>query len=544
MKRDYSRIQNGSDIRGIALACPGGPDVNISREDAAYIGKGFVIWLARHLEKDPCGLKIAVGTDSRVTGESLKAGIFEGLSSSGAIALDSGLSSTPAMFMSTVFMDYKCDGAVMITASHLPYERNGFKFFIREGGLNKEEISELLRIAESDETIENFEREHLLTCMLASSEKENKPVKVDLMEAYSKFLRVKIKDEVQDAENYHYPLTGLKIVVDAGNGAGGFYAGSILEPLGADVSGSQFLEPDGYFPNHPANPEDKEAMESLSRRVVETGADLGIIFDTDVDRAAAVDGQGREISRNKIVALAAAMVAETNPKTAIVTDSITSNHLTDFIENRLGLKHIRFKRGYKNVINKALELNGEGKDCQLAIETSGHAAFKENFFLDDGAYLATKIVITAAKLAKEGKTIDSMIVDLKEPRESVEIRLDISGESFSRVADRILSDMKLWVTTSDCVRRAEDGSLMPTDEEGCCLCHCGMSLAEPNFEGVRIDFGEGFGNGWCLLRKSLHDPIMPLNIESDDEGGCKLIAGRLKNFLEGYKEVDLSKLDI
>lgn len=544
MNRDYSKIQNGSDIRGVALACPGGAEVNITKEDAANIAKAFVIWLSGVMDKDPCGMKISVGVDSRITGEELKEGMFEGLCSHGVICVDCGLASTPAMFMSTIFMDYQCDGAVMITASHLPYDRNGFKFFTKHGGLNKEDISEILRIAESDEIMEHFHREHLLTCMLASSEKENKPVKVDLMDAYAKFLKVKIKDEVQDTENYHKPLTGLKIVVDAGNGAGGFYVSKILEPLGADISGSQFLEPDGYFPNHPANPEDKLAMEAVSKRVLEVGADLGIIFDTDVDRVAAVDGTGQELNRNKIIALSAAMVAETNSRTAIVTDSITATHLTDFIENKLGLRHVRFKRGYKNVINKAIELNSEGKDCQLAIETSGHAAFKENFFLDDGAYLATKIVVAAAKLSRQGKTIGSMIADLKEPKESVEIRLEIEAEDFSRVADKILKDMKTWVTTSDCVRRDDKGDLMPTDEEGCCLCHCGMSLAEPNFEGVRIDFAEGFGNGWCLLRKSLHDPIMPLNIESDDEGGCKLIAGRLKAFLEGYKEIDLSKLDI
>ncbi|MDY3295659.1 MAG: hypothetical protein SOX40_07270, partial [Bacteroidaceae bacterium] len=82
----------------------------------------------------------------------------------------------------------------------------------------------------------------------------------------------------------------------------------------------------------------------------------------------------------------------------VVTDSITSNQLTEFLEKCLGLKHLRFKRGYRNVINKAIELNNSGIDSQLAIETSGHGAFKENYFLDDGAYLATKIVIKAARL--------------------------------------------------------------------------------------------------------------------------------------------------
>ena len=137
-------------------------------------------------------------------------------------------------------------------------------------------------------------------------------------------------------------------------------------------------------------------MASICQRVKESSSDLGLIFDTDVDRSSAVDENGKEISRNGIVAMAAALIADEYPKTTVVTDSITSRQLTEFLEDDLHLSHLRFKRGYKNVINKAKELNDAGTDCQLAIETSGHAAYKENYFLDDGAYLAVKIVIRAA----------------------------------------------------------------------------------------------------------------------------------------------------
>ena len=88
---------------------------------------------------------------------------------------------------------------------------------------------------------------------------------------------------------------------------------------------------------------------------------------------------GHEISRNAIVALAAALVCEEHPGTTIATDSVTSDELHDFLENVLQVKHLRFKRGYKNVINEAVRLNKEGIDSQLAIETSGHAALKENY---------------------------------------------------------------------------------------------------------------------------------------------------------------------
>jgi phosphomannomutase len=321
----------------------------------------------------------------------------------------------------------------------------------------------------------------------------------------------------------------------------------VLAPLGADVSASQFLTPDGTFPNHPPNPENTEAMQAISMAVLTNGADLGLIFDTDVDRSAAVDGRGKEISRNRIVALAASLVAEGHPGTTVVTDSITSNHLTAFLEGSLGLHHLRFKRGYKNVINKAIELNAAGSDCQLAIETSGHAALKENYFLDDGAYLATKIVVKAAKLAREGKSIDQLLADLQDPAEEREIRMDITCGDFSPYGDQILEALLTWAVKTP-----------------------GIYVVLPNFEGIRLDFdlvdnvkesskpaassenADSYSvtepdsttgpQGWCLLRKSLHDPLMALNIESDLPGGCNRIAEILRPFLMGYEFLDISKL--
>ena len=135
-------------------------------------------------------------------------------------------------------------------------------------------------------------------------------------------------------------------MVDAGNGAGGFYARDVLAPLGADVSGSQFLEPDGMFPNHIPNPENEEAMASICGAVGKAQADLGVIFDTDVDRGGAVDARGQEINRNRLVALASAHCPGRQSRAAtVVTDSITSDGLKDYLENTLGGHHHRFKRG-------------------------------------------------------------------------------------------------------------------------------------------------------------------------------------------------------
>ena len=283
--------------------------------------------------------------------------------------------------------------------------------------------------------------------------------------------------------------------------------------MGADITGSQFLEPDGTFPNHQPNPENKEAMKSICKAVKDNNADLGLIFDTDVDRSSAVDAKGREINRNAIVAMAAALIAKEHPGTTVVTDSITSDQLTEYLENCLGLRHLRFKRGYKNVINKAKELNEQGIDSQLAIETSGHAAYKENYFLDDGAYLATKIVIKAAQLKKSGVGLDVILGSLEEPKEAIEKRFSIDREDFASYGDFVLEKLTEWVI-----------------EEGTAS---GASLVLPSYEGVRINFDNEKVKGWCLLRKSLHDPKMPLNIEVT-KGSCDDILELILVFLKSF----------
>ncbi len=540
-KRDYSKLQNGSDIRGVAMEGFPGELPNLTSNEAIRIARGFLLWLCEKTGKKPAELKIAIGRDPRITGMELKYGLLNGFGPYGVETLDCGLASTPAMFMSTLFPGFKCDGAIMITASHLPFNRNGFKFFDKDGGLNKEDISSILRNAESDERLKKLSP-FLTNKPPETSRMTQYPAKaVPLMDTYCEHLQNLIRRGVNHSLTFDKPLTGMKIVVDAGNGSGGFYATKVLEPLGADISASQFLKPDGRFPNHAPNPEDKAAIESICKAVKEAGADLGLIFDTDVDRSAAVDNNGKEIARNGIVAMAASLVAERFPGTTIVTDSITSTELTDFLENVLELKHLRFRRGYKNVINKAIELNAAGEDCQLAIETSGHAAMKENHFLDDGAYLATKIVIKAAKLFAIGKTIDTVLKELKEPAEAEEVRIPIKPEAIdaagglAEVGDKVIAELSQWAKN-----------------------YPGMELVQPNYEGVRIAFdmeptprrssseadekADTPLKGWCLLRKSLHDPLLPLNVESSAEGGCRRIYELLYGFLAQYDELDTSPL--
>lgn len=497
---DYLKLQNGSDIRGTAISAEGGKAADLTGEAAKSIGGAFAAWLGERLGRQCEALRVAIGRDSRLSGGALAASLAAGLSGAGAELTDVGLATTPAMFMTTVAEGYQFDGAVMITASHLPFEKNGFKFFTKDGGLDKKDIAVLLARAQEG----NY-----------PAGREGAVSDGGFMGVYAKTLREKI---VVGAQFGDKPLKGLHIIVDAGNGAGGFFAADVLEPLGANTRGSLFLEPDGRFLNHTPNPEDERAMAFITDAVLDSHADLGIIFDTDVDRAGAVLSDGRELNRNRLIAMIAAIELRDHPGTTIVTDSITSAGLAEFIRMRGGI-HRRFKRGYKNVIDEAIRLNAQGQDAQVAMETSGHGALKENYFLDDGAYLMVKLVIELARAKQQGHALSRLIDGLAEPCESREYRMALSGDDFAAYGKRVIEDLTQHVQNAN-----------------------GYAVAPDNFEGLRVDADASHGDGWFLLRMSLHEPLMPLNIESDSEGGVEQIAGMLYDFLSRYDWLDTSPL--
>lgn len=496
LNKTYKNFKSGTDIRGVASEGVPGEPLNLTDEVVARMAAGFVLWAEQKCNKPASALTFSVGRDCRISGERIAAAVIKTIAASGAKVYDCGLSSTPSMFMTTV--DFGCDAAVQITASHHPFNRNGLKFFTRDGGLDGPDIEAILEHAQNDDK---------------PAPGEGTVEKVDYMEHYSAHLRNIIMREV-NADDYEHPLKGFHIVVDAGNGAGGFYASKVLEPLGADTTGSVYLDPDGMFPNHIPNPENAAAMQSICSAVLSSKADLGVIFDTDVDRGGAVDSSGNEINRNRLVALASCLALENEPGATVVTDSITSTGLNEFIEQHLGGKHYRYRRGYKNVINKAIELTAKGVSAPLAIETSGHAAMKENYYLDDGAYLCTKIIIKLAQLRAEGKTLESLLSALKEPVEALELRFKITDADFRTTGERVIKELEAYAAQQD-----------------------GWHIAPDNREGIRVSFDKDDGDGWFLLRLSVHDPILPLNIESDSVGGVEIIKEKVLAFLRTHDGV-------
>lgn len=490
------KLQNGSDVRGIALKTKG-KEITLTEQAAYNITRSFARlvkskYSAENLEKE--SFSATVGMDSRLSGPALKQAVLRGFADEGFNAYDAALTSTPAVFMSTVYEEINADCGIMITASHLPYNRNGMKFFLKEGGINKNVLKEVLLNAHES----------------SAAESRGSVVPVELTKIYSKYLTEIIRQRTKQQK----PFETKRIIVDAGNGAGGFFT-KILSDLGADTTGSLYLEPDGMFPNHIPNPEDKAVMEDFSKKVLQAKADLGIIFDTDVDRAAFVDKTGRIIAKNALVALMSVIVVKERPKSVIVTDSVTSKALSEFISSIGGIHH-RFKRGYKNVIDEAIRLNDKEVYTPIAIETSGHCALKENFFLDDGAYMAVKILILFAEMAREGKMLSDAIRTLKEPVESIEVRGKILIGDFKEYGENILNAFKNYAQNKD-----------------------GWQIDVPSYEGVRVLTNKENGDGLILMRLSLHDPQIVINMESDQTGGVNIMAREIEKAVSGFEQFEL-----
>lgn len=469
--KNLKNLRSGSDIRGIAI----GDNINLTNDTVKNISMAFLKFLKKEKNIEIKNQTIAIGHDSRISGERLKDIFINSIISAGANVYYCGLCSTPAMSMAPKILS--CTASVEITASHHPKEYNGFKFFTPDGGLTPIDIEEILDIASNEFYPKSFTQGIVH--------------KINLMKKYSEILKNMIKKEF----NEKFPLENLKIIIDASNGAGGFFA-DILKKLGADISGSSLLNPDGNFPVHSPNPENNQAINYIKKIAIKNKADLGIIFDADVDRCFFIDEKGNILSKNKFIALVSKLILKKYPGSVIVTDSVTSENLKIFIEKNGGYQ-FREKRGYQNVISAAKYMNKDKKICFLAIETSGHAALEENNFKDDGAYLAIKIIIETVKLKKQNKKLSDIISDFKDAKETKEIR--ISCKTKEQIEAKIKNLKNNYKRILGC------------------------NIDENTPEGIRLNFNLKDRKGWCLLRPSAHDLSLVLNIESDIKNGTEKI---------------------
>ncbi|MBR2622689.1 MAG: phosphomannomutase/phosphoglucomutase [Clostridia bacterium] len=499
---DYLELRHGANVRGIATALTEDQSIDLTEEVASNIAKAFCVWLVSRTGK--IKVSVAIGYDARLSSPILCEAAASAILSIGHDVIVTDLSTAPSM--SVLLQDdawktqYPCDGAIMITGGNLPAEYNGFKFFFGDGSLTAEAVESMLAFAD--------------TYHYTEPPTSGQRIETSYMDAYAERFVAMIRNATQE----ELPLLNKKIVVDAGNGVGGFFVDKVLIPLGADTVGSQYLEPDGTFPHYVPDPENGELILSLSKAVLDAQADLGILFSADGERIGLVDQDGSVINRNRFVALMSAIVLAEKPGT-IVTDSITSDGVTKFINSRGG-KHHRFMRGYQKVIDEARRLNGWGEYAPLAIETSGLAAMLENDFHNDSTYLLARLLIAYVAAAKNKQTLSDLIADLEQPAQTLEARILIPDETSAALnAIRAICEYEAYALRTPYTTPAEN-----------------------NHEGCRVNYDEKHGNGWAMLRTSSHKDGVLVLIESASEHGAIKMAKDLYYFLRTFPYLDVTPL--
>ena len=551
-------LANGSDIRGKFVDHP--REGNLQDVTKAIIDAGCVATAAAALtplaahclgfafgqvllkeqqqqsSESDTKIKICIGCDPRPHGVRLADAFARG-----CIASDvdgnrinvayTGIATTPSM------MDFcrtnLCDAAVILTASHLPVDRNGMKFFTSmKGGFTKRDIQELIAVAK-DHVVHSWQN----TLPPTSEEEEgvvSSATKVDYMPYYAASLTKAIQQETSSSSD-EPPLTGLTIVLNSGNGSGGFFH-DVLHNLGADVSASIGIDHDSTFPLGVPNPESKLMVAETTRVCQETNADLGIMLDTDADRCGFIvpssssssahdDGYYEPLNRNRLIALLGVIFKKTSPGCTFVTDSVTSEGLEDFLQNKLGLVHVRYLKGYANVIRRAKEITDSDDGAavaEVAIETSGHCAMRENDYLDDGTYTAVKVIGLLAKVKQEGGNLLDLISDLKEMPETQEFRMLVQDETMATTAAIF--------------------DLLTKAVEECCQSNSDWSVDTDNLEGLRVRTGTD--GGFFMIRKSLHDPLVSMQVEGGSAD--QILAQVIHPLLQLMESEDLiqSSLDL
>ena len=330
---------------------------NLHQADATALGRAFGTMVLR-----AGGQRIAVGYDGRTHSPAFTDSLIEGLLSTGANVETIGLGPTPMLYFSTYHL--KADAGIMVTGSHNPPDQNGFKMLmdkhLRGGGpIYGEAIKALASLAEAGDFLKGVG-------VLSQQ---------DVREAYVARL-------LQDYKG----AKPLKVVWDNGNGA----AGNILRQLVQHLPGEHimlFPEIDGTFPNHHPDPTVAENLRDLQKAVHDHKADFGVAFDGDADRIGAVDGQGRILAGDQLLAVYATEVLKDHPGATIIADVKASQILFDHVA-ACGGKPLMWKTGHSLIKVKMAETKSP-----LAGEMSGHIFFADKYYgFDDALYCAVRLL--------------------------------------------------------------------------------------------------------------------------------------------------------
>ena len=404
---------------------------------------------------------MTIGRDCRLTSEEYLNTLTEGLLSTGINVIDIGLCATPILYYSIRHLN--ADGGVMVTGSHNPPEFNGFKICIGPDTIYGESIQELRKIIEGN------------------------PDKIETGKG-----TVEHRDITADYQNYIFDNVkikkGLKVIIDAGNGVGGFFGIPLLERLGCSVT-PLYCDMDGNFPNHFPDPTVEENLTGIIQLVKEKKADVGIAYDGDADRIGVITDEGKIVRGDELLLLFSRSILKENPGAAIIGEVKCSQTLYDDIAQKGG-RGIMWKAGHSLIKGKMKE-----EHALMAGEMSGHIFFADRYFgYDDAIYASLRLLEI---LSLTGQKVSELLSDIPRTFNTPEIRVACSDDTKFQVVEKVKA------------RFAAEYDVIDID-------------------GVRVQFKDG----WGLVRASNTQPILVLRFESKTEEGLAEIRTKVEGVLK------------
>ncbi|MDT4912900.1 MAG: phosphomannomutase [Pseudonocardiales bacterium] len=438
---DLSALVKAYDVRGIV------PD-QLDESIARALGAGFV---------DVTGAeRIVTAHDMRESGPGLARAFAEGALHRGASVVEAGLSSTDMLYFASGHLGLP---GAMFTASHNPAQYNGIKMT----RANAVAIGQDSGLADIRAAAERYLDEGL-----PANDNPGSDEQVDLLGAYAAYLRGLVD------------LSGirpLKVVVDAGNGMGGYTVPAVLGdavlPALPLTIVPLYFELDGSFPNHEANPLEPKNIVDLQRAVVAEGADIGIAFDGDADRCFVVDAKGKPVSPSAITALVATRELAKAPGSAIIHNLITSHAVPEIVREHGGVP-IRTRVGHSFIKGEMARVN-----AVFGGEHSAHYYFRDFWFADTGMLAALHVL---AALGEQPRTLADLTAEYS--------RYVASGEINSTVDDP--------AARVEAIRAAFADRATEVDE----------------LDGLTVQLPDGT---WFNVRASNTEPLLRLNVEGPTE---------------------------
>lgn len=434
------------DIRGII-------GETLGADDAYAIGRGFGTLIAR-----AGGSRVAVGYDGRVSSPMLEEALVKGLNDTGIHAVRVGMGPTPMLYYAEAVLDV--DGGIQITGSHNPANYNGFKMVFQHGPFFGQDIQKLGAMASAGDWDNGS----------AGSEQ------VEIMDRYVARLI-----EGFDGQAF-------RIGWDAGNGA----AGPVVEKLVKLLPGEHhtlFTDVDGNFPNHHPDPTEEKNLTDLRALVAEKKLDFGVAFDGDGDRIGAIDGEGRIIWGDQLLAIYAEPVLAEIPGATIIADVKASQALYDRI-SELGGAPLMWKTGHSLIKSKMKETGSP-----LAGEMSGHVFFKHQYYgFDDALYAAVRLIRAASTI---GKSVTQLRGEMPAMVNTPEMRFQVDESRKFAVIDEVLDRLK-----------ADGAQVNDTD-------------------GARVNTADG----WWLLRASNTQDVLVARAEAKNQEGLDRLLAQIDSQL-------------